>query len=694
MGVEENLWSVKLPSGDIRSGTLEQLDEAFQAGLIGDGALVRAAGSDDWVKLSDLLAGAEGATAPSAAPAPAPIEAPSSTPTLVQPHPSISAGAPASPPARTDLTPAAAAPAPTPPPTSATAAATATPAPAPVVVPFAGASSVVPSQLAASARKESDADVWQLRLPSGGVRSGTRRQLEEALAAGHIDSNALVIPFGAHDWVKLSSTSLGATTTMVASAGTNPAAPPLAASPSTPPVPSAPPPQATEHDQWQVKLPSGELRSGTRQQLEEAFHAGHLDGTAQALAAGSREWVALNALFTRTPGTRPTPAPSTSPPPASRLPAKGLQAAVRPASSVPAARAPTQPPQPAAQEPVEHRDLWQVSLTRKQLGDALRMGLLTELTMVLGAGATEAVRLGVVLRSNPQTHPPAGVVRPRVSAPPATAPSKAPEVAPPVRADAQAPAETDGQARGEAKDVWQVKLPSGEVRAGSRKQLEEALDAGHLDPNLLVLAAGATEWTKLNVAIAQASAKGSTRPNVAPSAATPPSVAPSVAANPSVAQPTSQQDSSWQARLPSGELRSGSQGQLEEALRQGHLGADTLVRSPGATEWVTLGSLAEAAPPTNRVPVVVPTAVASEPRPATATADWPPAVPETALQTPSSPLDAAAEARATDDDFERAKAEAARTSERNLVNGEVRTELAEGEPGGGEEPTGSDSPST
>lgn len=55
MDTDDNLWCIKLPNGDVRSGTLEQLDEAFQAGHINEDTLVLGEGSSDWMRLGELL---------------------------------------------------------------------------------------------------------------------------------------------------------------------------------------------------------------------------------------------------------------------------------------------------------------------------------------------------------------------------------------------------------------------------------------------------------------------------------------------------------------------------------------------------------------------------------------------------------------------------------------------------------------
>ena len=57
------LWSVRLPNGEVSRGSLDQLDEAFNAGHIDEHALVLAPGSTRWTKLGDL-AGLDDAAQP------------------------------------------------------------------------------------------------------------------------------------------------------------------------------------------------------------------------------------------------------------------------------------------------------------------------------------------------------------------------------------------------------------------------------------------------------------------------------------------------------------------------------------------------------------------------------------------------------------------------------------------------------
>jgi hypothetical protein len=69
MSGAEDLWYVKTPDGDVHRVTLDQLDEAFQAGRIDGKVMVLAAGATKWQSLSEL-AGLDEA-APAAAPVPA-----------------------------------------------------------------------------------------------------------------------------------------------------------------------------------------------------------------------------------------------------------------------------------------------------------------------------------------------------------------------------------------------------------------------------------------------------------------------------------------------------------------------------------------------------------------------------------------------------------------------------------------------
>jgi hypothetical protein len=54
MSGDENLWYVKTPDGDVHRVSLDQLDEAFQAGRIDENVMVLAAGSTKWAKLGEL----------------------------------------------------------------------------------------------------------------------------------------------------------------------------------------------------------------------------------------------------------------------------------------------------------------------------------------------------------------------------------------------------------------------------------------------------------------------------------------------------------------------------------------------------------------------------------------------------------------------------------------------------------------
>ena len=54
MSGDDNLWYVKTPDGDVHRVTLDQLDEAFQAGRIDGKVMVLAAGATTWQTLSSL----------------------------------------------------------------------------------------------------------------------------------------------------------------------------------------------------------------------------------------------------------------------------------------------------------------------------------------------------------------------------------------------------------------------------------------------------------------------------------------------------------------------------------------------------------------------------------------------------------------------------------------------------------------
>jgi hypothetical protein len=54
MSGDENLWYVKTADGDVHRVTLDQLDEAFQAGRIEETVMVLAPGATKWAKLGEL----------------------------------------------------------------------------------------------------------------------------------------------------------------------------------------------------------------------------------------------------------------------------------------------------------------------------------------------------------------------------------------------------------------------------------------------------------------------------------------------------------------------------------------------------------------------------------------------------------------------------------------------------------------
>src|SRR4051794_35171163 len=52
-GSDLDLWSVQLPGGIVRTMTLDELDNAFQAGTIGERTMVLKAGAIHWTTLGD-----------------------------------------------------------------------------------------------------------------------------------------------------------------------------------------------------------------------------------------------------------------------------------------------------------------------------------------------------------------------------------------------------------------------------------------------------------------------------------------------------------------------------------------------------------------------------------------------------------------------------------------------------------------
>jgi hypothetical protein len=316
-----------LPNGEERAGTLEQLGEAFRAGLLGEETPVCAAGSDRWGKLVDVLAAASGASA---------------------------------------------------------------------------------------------ASVWQVRLPGGETRSGTRQQLEEAIAAGHLTADLMALPSGATSWRPLGAILAGAVSvpprpSSVAPAAVAPpaVAPPRAASvapadaprplPIAAPTPSRPPPAATD-DVWQVRLADGQIRAGTRAQLDEALRAGHLDASVMVLAVGATVWTPLSVAMAPPPA-QPAPPPelaAAAPPategqafaPPPELPATdtGVPPAPDTVDSLPESSAGEKTPVVAATDGPE--PLWQVKLSERQLEAALEAGLVGDDVLVMPADTHEWIRLG------------------------------------------------------------------------------------------------------------------------------------------------------------------------------------------------------------------------------------------------------------------------------------------------------------
>jgi hypothetical protein len=184
-----------------------------------------------------------------------------------------------------------------------------------------------------------------------------------------------------------------------------------------------------------------------------------------------------------------------------------------------------------------------------------------------------------------------------VAAPAAEAAGAA-AAAPPPSASVPAPAADARSASARINvrpELWQVRLANGEVGSGTYQQLEEAFDAGHLSEEVFVLAAGKREWVRLGTIMRrdepQPDVLVPSAPPQRPSSVGQPVASPATTATTTPA-PTHGNDELWQVRLADGQVRSGTRQQLEEAVSAGHLDESALVLAAGASEWVTLGSLA------------------------------------------------------------------------------------------------------
>jgi hypothetical protein len=231
--------------------------------------------------------------------------------------------------------------------------------------------------------------LWSARFPNGEVRSGTLAQLNDAFRAGQLGGDTLVCAAGRQEWAKLA--------------------------------------DILDPSIVQVRLPDGQVRSGTRAQLEEALNAGHLDEGTPVRAAGTSEWVTLGTIASRPP---PPPSPSVAPvarasaPSPAAPPAETATTPVEPLPPVAAEAAPqaadvpeetpaavaavaAEPEAPArdhaddtAPQPVVIEPRWQVRLTDEQLEAAFRAGLLGDDAFVLAVGTTEWVRFGDIRQTS------------------------------------------------------------------------------------------------------------------------------------------------------------------------------------------------------------------------------------------------------------------------------------------------------
>lgn len=75
---DDRTWLVKLDDGNVRSMDLDQLDAAYQNGVIHEYTLVRQDGAERWMKLSEELGAHEEPPSPSSTASTAPVALPSS----------------------------------------------------------------------------------------------------------------------------------------------------------------------------------------------------------------------------------------------------------------------------------------------------------------------------------------------------------------------------------------------------------------------------------------------------------------------------------------------------------------------------------------------------------------------------------------------------------------------------------------
>ena len=407
MSVQANLWSAKLPTGEVRAGTIEQLGEAFRAGHVSEATLVCAAGSTQWSRLVDVLGAMASGAPPQAVSAPPPPVAQSVRPVA--------------------------------------------PSAAPAAVPAAAhPMSAAPAAPAPASMRPDAGETWQVKMADGQMRSGTRAQLEEAFRAGHLDSGVLVLASGATSWVPLAailappkplpaafgSVAPGRSATPAPVAQVAPVAPvapapPVAASVAPAPAASQTPANGAS---WQVRMPDGQVRAGSPEQLEEAVRAGHLDARTMVLPPGAPQWVPLPAAIegianarSRSPAAPAQPVAPTQPvvpaqqvapaPPAAAAPEEAPPAVVpsapEPPPTVPgdtlaaAANAGDEPSAPESEDTktdsgttANGEATWHVKLTAAQLAAAFEAGIVHAETQVMEAGTDQWVSLSSVANAS------------------------------------------------------------------------------------------------------------------------------------------------------------------------------------------------------------------------------------------------------------------------------------------------------
>jgi hypothetical protein len=170
---------------------------------------------------------------------------------------------------------------------------------------------------------------------------------------------------------------------------------------------------------WQVRMPDGQVRGGSPEQLEEAVRAGHLDARTMVLPPGAPQWVPLPTALegianarSRSPAAppqAPAPAPAVAETPAAAPPPPAP--APEPSQPTPLTapvalerQADASPPDSPESEESKtdvgaaagDESLWQVKLTAAQLAAAFQAGIIQGDTQVMESGTDQWVALSSV----------------------------------------------------------------------------------------------------------------------------------------------------------------------------------------------------------------------------------------------------------------------------------------------------------